>query len=801
MILISTGLDLMNIRLTLIFILVSSLVSANSEVVNISGRVFSASSLEPLVNAHILEDGFLLAISNNAGEFQFKSSKEVVTISISYVGFKAYETKLNTASSGYIEVGMEELELEEATVLADNSELIQLEPRAVENFTVFAGKKTDLISLDKQLMNSASANPRQAFSRVSGLNIWETDGGGMQLSIGSRGLDPNRSAHFNIRQNGADISAEPLGYPEAYYSPNLKSVDRIELIRGAASLQYGPQFGGMLNFKMKEGNSSKKLNINTDLSVGSFNLHQEYLSIDGQINKWNYFISASNKGGDGFMENSQFRQTSIYSGLKFLKSKNSTLKFTLAYMDYLAQQPGGLTDSQFEESPYTSTRNRNWFDVNWFTASAEWNYRLSSNTSLESKFFLLNSSRTSIGFLEAPNRIDTEEERDIIHGEYDNWGNETRIKSLHSVAKHHATLVCGTRLFVGKTISQQLAGNDLVETIPLSEVKSTTPLSDYEFKNFNASVFLEEVVFLNKWKVTPGVRLELINTGFSGEYTDIQTDGAGNVLPGYPNTISTRGNQIRSIFLFGLGIQRKLGESAAALLRPKQAIDPTIKDESGFSADLEFKIKVKTWLRTSVDFYMLLYRDKIGTVFTTFNDPLLGNRLLSLRTNVNNGFSHGLDYSLEIDLLKALNLKSENWLLLPFGSVSYNQSQYKGTESVYAELTNGNQIEKAPVFQYKSGTRIQRNNISLELLYTYVGEQFSDATNSIYDATGIVGLVPNYSILDVSAKYGYKNFTLSVNVNNALNSVYFARRASSYPGPGIITGAPRNFGFSLGLTF
>ena len=88
---------------------------------------------------------------------------------------------------------------------------------------------------------------------MSGLNIWESDGAGVQLGIGGRGLSPNRNSNFNTRQNGYDISADPLGYPESYYSPPLEAIERIEIVRGAASLQYGTQFGGMLNFKFKKG--------------------------------------------------------------------------------------------------------------------------------------------------------------------------------------------------------------------------------------------------------------------------------------------------------------------------------------------------------------------------------------------------------------------------------------------------------------------------------------------------------------------------------------------------------------------
>ncbi len=117
----------------------------------------------------------------------------------------------------------------------------------IDGMGIYASKKNEIINIKKLNTNLATGIGRIAFASIPGLNIWENDGAGIQLSIGSRGLDPNRTSNFNTRQNYHDISADPLGYPESYYTPALENVERIELIRGAASLQYGPQFGGLLS--------------------------------------------------------------------------------------------------------------------------------------------------------------------------------------------------------------------------------------------------------------------------------------------------------------------------------------------------------------------------------------------------------------------------------------------------------------------------------------------------------------------------------------------------------------------------
>ncbi|MEM7036133.1 MAG: TonB-dependent receptor plug domain-containing protein, partial [Bacteroidota bacterium] len=151
--------------------------------------------------------------------------------------------------------------------------------RAVDGMAIYAAKKSELIILDEIAANLATNNARQIFNRVAGLNIWESDAGGLQLGIGGRGLSPNRSNNFNTRQNGYPIAADALGYPESYYTPPAEAIKRIEVVRGAASLQYGTQFGGMVNFAFKEGPEDKPFEFISRNTGGSFGLFNTFNSV------------------------------------------------------------------------------------------------------------------------------------------------------------------------------------------------------------------------------------------------------------------------------------------------------------------------------------------------------------------------------------------------------------------------------------------------------------------------------------------------------------------------------------------
>jgi hypothetical protein len=63
---------------------------------------------------------------------------------------------------------------------------------------IFSGKKTNIIYADPGKANLAGNNARTLFAQVPGINVWEMDGAGLQLNIGTRGTDMHRSIETNI---------------------------------------------------------------------------------------------------------------------------------------------------------------------------------------------------------------------------------------------------------------------------------------------------------------------------------------------------------------------------------------------------------------------------------------------------------------------------------------------------------------------------------------------------------------------------------------------------------------------------
>ena len=220
----------------------------------ISGYVLDKDTNLPINNVAIYDNNSdQIYYSDSDGYFEFMKNKNTVEIVFFIEGYILLSKKLDGDNVKLdIKLSSRVEQLNEVVVRANKKKIFQIRRmKDFEETSVFAGKKNEVILLELSMANLASNNARQIYNQIPGLNIYQNDDAGLQLNIGGRGLDPNRTSNFNTRQNGYDISADALGYPESYYTPPAEGLSEIQILRGAASLQYGTQFGGLINFIMK----------------------------------------------------------------------------------------------------------------------------------------------------------------------------------------------------------------------------------------------------------------------------------------------------------------------------------------------------------------------------------------------------------------------------------------------------------------------------------------------------------------------------------------------------------------------
>ena len=197
----------------------------------------------------------------------------------------------------------------------------------VSGTSIFSGKKTNIIYADPGKANLSGNIARTLFSQVPGINVWEMDGAGLQLNIGTRGTDMHRSIETNIRQNGYNTNSDMFGYPENHYNLPFQAIGEIQYVRGAAALQFGSQFGGMVNFKIKEPDSTKAFSIESEQTAGSNRFFNSYNAIGGKVGKISYYAYFSTRSGDGWRPDAAFNYHAYYANIKYQFNEKGSIAF------------------------------------------------------------------------------------------------------------------------------------------------------------------------------------------------------------------------------------------------------------------------------------------------------------------------------------------------------------------------------------------------------------------------------------------------------------------------------------------
>ncbi len=792
---------------------------------SLSGTV-TAPDGTPVPGAEIyLRETEALAQAGEEGRYAFSSlenrSYQVVVFAFE---FQVLETSVEVDGPTTLNLSLQPLsqQLPEVVLIQEREKVFALKRlKKVEGTAIYAGKKSEVVLMDQLVANVAANNPRQVYNQVVGLNIYENGDAGLQLNIGGRGLDPNRTANFNTRQNGYDISADALGYPESYYTPPAEALREIQVVRGAASLQYGPQFGGLVNFRFKRPVRDKPIEWTSRQTVGSYGLFTSFNSLSGTVDDFSYYTYFNYKEGDGFRPNSAFNSRNYFGSFGLQLNDRTRLTFEATVLDYLAQQAGGLTDAQFEQDPFFSNRERNWFAVDWKLFSLRLDHKLSDLSDLSVQFFTLDANRSALGF--RTNRVsqpdDPEEPRELLKDDFRNWGAELRYLTRYEWGDKNAVLLLGSKYYQADNRQQQgpgSAASDPDFRFYTEQFPNYERQSKFELPNTNLAFFGENIVDISsRFSITPGFRWEYIKTESQGSYRNIVLDLAGNPL--LNEEVPDNRTFERNFLLLGLGASYKAAKgteiyanisqnyrsvtfSDIRVVNPSFQVAADIRDEDGFTADLGVRGNFNSILSYDLSVFSLLYDNRLGEILknetrTNANgEEVETGRVVRFRGNIGTAFMYGLESFIDWNLKETFFSSVDNARANVFVNLALTDSEYLASEETGVE---GNQVEFIPMVNLKTGVQFGYGNFLGSLQYTYLSEQFTDATNAPRDINdnqrGIEGAIPAYDIMDLSLSYTYKRWKLEAGVNNLLDHRYFTRRATGYPGPGIIPAEPRTF--------
>lgn len=616
---------------------------------------------------------------------------------------------------------------------------------AVEGASIYSGKKTAVIAID-EAPEIVANNYRQALARTPGLLLSEESS--PMLSIGYRGLDPHRAQFTQVLRDGIPIHADQFGYPEAYYTPALESIERIDFLHGGAALQYGPQPGGALNYISKRPRTDKPFHFQSQNVFGSDGLYSNYTSVDGTSGKLGYSAYANYREFDGFRDLNSSYQINSYGGkLVYALGGGQNLILDVATYREEHDEPGGLTRANFFAGDDRATRLLDRFELDRDSVSLTYESDPTADSFFTATAWFTEyrrfSSRQGGGGFGTPAGGPT---LSVETQEFDTLGLDARFRHNWGAERQH-TLSTGLQLY-----HVDSPRTDDTQTIATGAVVANR---DSDREVFYAPFFVENKFTFGPLSITPGVRVETFSQ-------DVRTV----FLSGAP---TRQRNVDETVVLGGLGLEYEVAEKSAIYANVSQGYRPAIFTESvptgggaivpndleeGKSIEYEigYRAEPTDWLTLDTSLFLLEFEDQIGT-------------LGPITANVGDSRHRGIDVAAVFDVLELAGRGEE------FGGLEY----YVAATFLDADFTggpaNGSEVPYAPEYTVRTGLSYTLDEkVKVNFGGTYVASHFADATNTAQRA------VPSYKVWDLTAEYRVsENLRLIGGINNIFDEQYFAR--------------------------
>ena len=669
---------------------------------------------------------------------------------------------------------------------------IVLNKDELKNRFLITGKKQAVIDITNLNSNDAQKIGRQLFARIPGAFVYDMDGSGNQLNISTRGLEPHRSWEYNVRQNLVLTNSDMYGYPASHYSAPIESIGQVEIISGTASLQYGAQFGGLINYTTKNADTSKPLSYEGINTVGSWGLLSTHHAAGGKSGKLTYYGYLNFRKQDGYRDIAYSKAHAQYASLQYDASKSWMFKAEFSHSQYQYRMPGPLTDAMFTNHPRQATRERNWYSPNIFVPAITIRYQPSAKTSFYFVSSAVLGSRNSVMFLAFANVPDTinpitndYKARQVDIDNFNSYTQELKLKQHYTLLGKPSILSAGVQVMTNRMLRRQqgkgTTGSDFDLTIDASGWGR-----DLSFTTKNIALYAENSWAITpQWSVSPGIRFEKGNSQMDGyiryyaeEKVPLRIDHSFPLFG-----VSTQ-------FLFN---EQRIYAGIAQAYRPiifkdiipastLEQIDPNLTDASGYTAEVGISGHFKHQLTYDVSGFFIQYNNRLGGILKQLPD---GSSYM-YKTNLGDSYTTGLEWTADW-----MVYKSKNRLQVSiFSAGSFMIGRYTNGNVVVNHKNislAGKTIESVPEWISRSGVHAKYNRLSLSLQYSYVSSSFSDALNTTKPSpNGAQGIVPAYSLFDINFAFRInKHIQLKSGINNIFNASYFTKRPQFYPEPGI----------------
>jgi len=650
----------------------------------------------------------------------------------------------------------------------------------VSGVQINSGKKTTEADLEA-IPPIASNNYRQAFTQLPGLLTSEVSNESF-ASFSYRGMgDPHESFNMNLLRNGLPIAADMYGYPANYYVPPIDSVQSIQFIRGGASLMYGPQVGGALNFVTRKPDPKAPASVYSKQVFGERNFFSTYNELSGTSGNVSYLGFFHRRQSDGFRdENSDYGVNN--GNMMFAIEASPKAKWTVEFDAYDADhgEAGGLTLetgeglANYNENRFQSSVLYDRLRIQRYSGTVGLEYEVDADTTIVARafggYYDRFSRRQSAGTANPFGGIYNGTTNTIADQEFSTVGLDARVAHKWKMFGEEQNLAAGFLLYgVDSPFTQEQGSTPWAD--------SGTLQRDIDRTTRTGSLFAENRFNFGRLKITPGARIEMIDIGVDEN------------IPTTPELGLRTEDDFTAVLLPGVGVGYDLSPDTEAYAnattgyKPKTYAD-VVPLNSGDTISNDLDPAHSSMYETGVRGTPMSWMRFDSSVFlTTFTDQF--GRVGSNIQNVGDSRTYGLDLMTEFAAVKLYDSVVGSRLSDYIGNINL----FWNAQFLNAEFTDGPVDGKtpqyAPDYVMRTGVRYDYDSrYKLAFLGTLVDDHYAD------DANTANRYIPSYRVWDLTgeAELIPSRLSLVAGVNNIFDEKYYARIRSN----GIDPGLPRN---------
>ncbi|TFH70842.1 TonB-dependent receptor [Gammaproteobacteria bacterium LSUCC0112] len=627
-----------------------------------------------------------------------------------------------------------------------------------------------LVHLEELILRQPRST-EEALRTVPGITIKPEEESAIVANIGMRGLSSGDYKTL-ILEDGVPVAPGLFVGNGRYYNPRIQRMEGIEVLKGAASLRYGPStIGGVINYVTKQPRDGVELAVR----AGSWNTREATLEVGGSSNSGDATFGAivNNVSSDGFL-NKGYDTTDIMikAGMAIGSNQRISVKYAdysndanISYRGHFLQEYLDNADNNPAPDDYFLTERRS-LDINhqWdINPSAQLN-TLVFGSEMFRDYWRFNTNNAASAA--ARSWVYT----DVLNGNnraFERFGVDMRLLLDHQLFGISSEAELGLRYMDEEMDDKTVqATRATPRTGPLGK-DTLDSAESYALYAQNRFLLTESVA------LTAGLRIE--------QYEQDRLDQRRTAAQG--NFASTDNTEVMP----GVGMSWQINPELQLFGSVYKAFSPSLNSDSlnglqDQQLDAERSVNIEFGLRGAnprMSYEFAMFRMDFDNQII----PANSNSLFQV-TNGGETLHQGLEFGLGFDLGSGFSLNT-NATYVSDAEFRGNRLARNGTVTT----PDGNRIPYTPEWTGNMSLEYENGNLRSGLSVHHTSAQFTDVLNTtgIKESTSgfFTGETPSYTVADVFLVYSI-NDQLSVNAaaKNLADKRYIASlRQGIYVGP------------------